>query len=293
MRSTTTTYTSTGVTSFFPHRAPARAAGRADEGRRCGYVVCVSGVSFARRGPPTPIPCLFPTRHVVLPPDIAKLLPKNRLLSEVRMRALQPLCTAATRVLRRADELTLLTCAARSADGVAGAWRAAVARMGALCHPPTRAAHYALQARCYGPLAHCAWLGSSVELLSLFADRWRCVSALSLPSPPQEAEGLRCAGAAWGERCVRWYACMWSSDWLKSTPLFTLPSLTWWMWSVRGRRRYSMQIDVTPCRGGCQPGSEGCARAPRLTQFALGSMVAPSAGICARPVYSLCRFPHF
>lgn len=87
--------------------------------------------------------------HVVLPPDIAKLLPKNRLLSEVR---------AAPRAGRNGGRATppgrsdcstghSVFDAAPRAGRVARHGRAAVPRLGALRHPPAGAAHHALPVR--------------------------------------------------------------------------------------------------------------------------------------------------
>jgi hypothetical protein len=46
-------------------------------------------------------PSLSSPRHVVLPPDIAKLLPKGRLLSEVRSLADTPITSSPSAVVRR------------------------------------------------------------------------------------------------------------------------------------------------------------------------------------------------
>jgi len=85
-------------------------------------------------------------RHVVLPQDIAQLLPKGRLLSEAR----RP-----TGMLLYASGPPCLAVAHRRpcwrAERVEGDWRSAEPWLGALRHPPTRASHHALQV---GPPRH-------------------------------------------------------------------------------------------------------------------------------------------
>jgi len=85
-------------------------------------------------------------RHVVLPQDIAQLLPKGRLLSEAR----RP-----TGMLLYASGPSCLAVAHRRpcwpAERVEGDWRSAEPWLGALRHPPTRASHHALQV---GPPRH-------------------------------------------------------------------------------------------------------------------------------------------
>ena len=78
-------------------------------------------------------------RHVILPKDIAKKIQKNKLLAESGARAsrLRKLPVASPAPGRTC----VLTFPIAGAGRVAGSWRAAVARLGALRDPPARASH--------------------------------------------------------------------------------------------------------------------------------------------------------
>lgn len=94
-------------------------------------------------------------RHVVLPPDIAKALPKQRLLQEVSKSCFGCLRCGPFRSFARPDvanassihaKLTPISKKTKRAGRVESARRAAVARVDPLRHPQAGAAHHALQA---------------------------------------------------------------------------------------------------------------------------------------------------
>ena len=99
-------------------------------------------------------------RHVVLPQDIAQLLPKGRLLSEARrptgmlLYASGPPCPA---VAHRRD--------CWRAERVEGDWSSAEPWLGALRHPPTRASHHALQVGrpCHAQRCLLAWRTAQLQ----------------------------------------------------------------------------------------------------------------------------------
>eukprot|EP00955_Chlamydomonas_euryale_P054336 355791-Chlamydomonas_euryale.AAC.6 len=101
--------------------------------------------------PPAPPVLASPRRHVVLPPEIAALMPKGRLLSEVNETSRREGCSADASA---EHEATMHICKClrpvqviQGNGRVARHWRAAVARLGALRHSPPRAAHHALSVR--------------------------------------------------------------------------------------------------------------------------------------------------